>query len=112
MSRLIKIFPEYSPEFIRTKLDESDNSAKKCIELIMKEKEKKLVNKSLEIEEWSDGDEKIRAKNLENKLKRLSKESQESDEVTGVIDKKRKSTVNEGIQFLVFKSQIHLTQKS
>ena len=94
MNRLLKMFPEYSPSFIRNKLIESNGSAKKCIDLIMKEKEKKM-NKSLEIEEWSDGDEHIRAKNLENKLKRISKESQ-SDEISNCLDKKRKSTLNEG----------------
>jgi len=104
------MFPEYSPSFIRIKLSESDHSAKKCIDLIMKEKEKKM-NKSLEIEEWSDGDERIRAKNLENKLKRLSKESQ-SDEINNCLDKKRKSTVNEGTySFFLFLNYLHCKYK-
>lgn len=91
------MFPDFPPKLIKKKLRESEFDAKKCIELLTQLKEKKSSNKSLEIEEWSDGDENIRAKNIENKLKRLSNESEEEP-----IDKKRKSTLNDGLLLFYF----------
>lgn len=78
LSKLFKMFPLASIEFIENIWIENNYNAKKCIDILLKEKENNqddgACNKSanITIEEWSDGDEAIRARNLEMKNKRKS----------------------------------------
>lgn len=74
------MFFDESAEKIQKLYISQKYDAKKCIDILLNEnKEKK--DDSLLIEEWSDGDEKIRAKNHQvRQAVRLSSESNKSGE--------------------------------
>lgn len=91
------MFPHHSIELIEKVWLENNYDSKKCIDILLTEKENnaKDSNRSLEIDEWSDGDENIRNRNLENKKKRESNSSSNSSSSlangTAAHEKKRKS---------------------
>jgi len=74
------MFPHHSADLIEKVWLETNFNSKKCIDILLTEKENNSndLNKSLDIDEWSDGDENIRNKNLENKKKRESNSSSNS----------------------------------
>lgn len=60
-------------------------------------------NKSLEIEEWSDGDEQIRAKNAENKALRekAAKEDMNTSDSSGSGNLRKRKTLDEGMALII-----------
>jgi hypothetical protein len=91
------MFPHHSTKLIKKIFAENDKNAKRCIDILLKEKENTDLNdKSLDIEEWSDGDEAIRAKNQQKQLnKQLIQNGENSNDSSDLNEnntKKRKST--------------------
>lgn len=86
------MFFDESTEKIQKLFISQQYNAKKCIDILLNENKDKKDD-SLVIEEWSDGDEKIRAKNQQvREAARLSSESNKSSESSSstVQSKKRK----------------------
>ena len=87
------MFFDESTEKIQKLFISQNYDAKKCIDILLKEKNKPKDD-SLLIEEWSDGDERIRAKNKQvredKEKKRLSEESNQSTESSSTTKSKKR----------------------
>ena len=93
LEKLYRMFPHHKAKTIQMAFAKHEQNAKKCAEFLLKEKENGGVSaeNEVEIEEWSDGDEDIRARNAQARSERkMSDEQSESSENV----KKRK--VSEG----------------
>jgi hypothetical protein len=92
LTRIHKLYPHWTRENIRPIFFQADFNVKKTIEILVKrdmeesdEEPAKSKNESLSIDEWSDGDENIRAKNKaanDKKKTRVSDESSNSSTAT------------------------------
>ncbi len=91
LEKLYRMFPHHNVKTIQMAFAKNDQNAKKCAEYLLKEKENGGVSaeNDVEIEEWSDGNEGIRARNAEARnARKLSEEQSDSSLNT----KKRKVT--------------------
>lgn len=82
------MFPHHTSTVIKKAFASHDNNAKKCAEFLLKEKENGGLETSVEIEEWSDGDDNIRANNAAKKIAKEEKKFSDSDSDCNI--KKRK----------------------
>lgn len=82
------MFFDESAEKIKKLFISQKYDAKKCIDILLSQSKK---DDSLLIEEWSDGDENIRAKNEKaREAKRLSNESNKSTESSSTTQSKKR----------------------
>ena len=98
--KISNMFPTYSKEEIQRILAKKHFNPKKCIDYLLKEKEnnkKRLSSSSSDIEEWSDGDENIRAQNLANKQKRDSGASSNSSTTNEATHKRKNDAEANGL---------------
>ncbi len=93
LKKLYRMFPHHKVKTVQMAFAKHDQNAKKCAEYLLKEKENGGVRaeNDVEIEEWSDGDEGIRARNAQARSERKA-----SEEMSDSSENVRKRKVSEG----------------